>query len=371
MKNEKRIKNNTIKRGNKNSGFFLKFGLKKEVYFFIENLSILISAGLNINSALKSIQEESDSRRMRKILTGITDKIEEGSPLHVALEQSGVFSSRILSLVRVGERSGKLLENLEVVSLQNEKETLFRSKVRSSLMYAIIVFTLAVVVGVGTAWFILPKLASFFGEYDAELPIITRGLIGFGQFLSQYGAFIIPLFAFFVLGAFYFLFSFPKTKFIGHSILFRVPVIKNLIKQVEIARFGYLSGSMLESGMSVVDAIEAMKGTTTFKNYQNFYIYLKEKVETGNSLENSFKSYPKINKLFPSSARHMMAAAEKSGKLSEILLKIGKTFEQKTEATARNLPIVLEPILLIIIGLAVALLALGVILPIYNLSSII
>jgi len=362
MKNEKQNENKVP--------FFLKFGLKKEVYFFIENLSVLLSAGMNISLSVRSIQEETDSRRMRKILADIADKVESGSPLHDALEQSGVFSQRILSLIRVGEQSGRLVENLEVVVLQNEKETLFRSKVRSSLMYAVIVFTLAIVIGVGTAWFVLPKLALFFSELDAELPIITRWLIILGQILSQYGAFIIPLFALFVISAFYFLFSFPKTKFIGHSILFRLPIVNNLIKQVEISRFGYLLGTMLESGMSAIDAIAALKSTTTFKNYQKFYIYLKEKVETGNSLESSFKAYPKINKLFPSSSRQMMAAAEKSGKLSEILLKIGKAFEQKTEATARNLPIILEPVLLIIIGLAVALLALGIILPIYNLSNI-
>ncbi|NQV00822.1 MAG: type II secretion system F family protein [Parcubacteria group bacterium] len=351
--------------------FFLKFGLKKEIYFFIENLSTLLSAGMNISSAVRSIQEEADSRRIRKILKGVADDLDGGSSLYNSLEQTGVLSQRILSLIKVGEQSGRLAENLEVIVLQNEKETLFRSKVRSSLMYAVIVFTLAIVIGIGTAWFVLPKLASFFNDLDAELPIITRWLIGIGEFLSQYGIFIIPLFALFVLSAFYFLFSFPKTKFIGHAILFHLPVVKKLIKQVEIARFGHLLGTMFESGMSVVDAISALKGTTTFKNYQKFYIYLREKVETGNSLQKSFNDYPNIQKLFPSSVRQMIAAAEKSGKLSEILIKIGKIFEQKTEATARNLPIILEPILLIIIGLAVALLALGVIMPIYNLSNII
>lgn len=371
MKKEKKNKNKAVEKNKSKMFFFSKFGLKKEVYLFIENLSILLSAGMNIDSAVRSIQEETGSRRMRKILSDIADKIENGGSLHAALEQTGVFSQRILSLIRVGEQSGRLTENLEVVVLQNEKETLFQSEVRSSLMYAVIVFTLAIVIGIGTAWFILPNLASFFGELDVELPVITRWLIALGRILGQYGIFIIPLFALFTISAFYFLFSFPKTKFIGHTILFHLPIIRNLIKQVEIARFGYLLGTMLDSGMPIISAIDSLRETTTFKNYQKFYAHLKEKVETGSSLESSFKAYPKINKLFPSSARQMMSAAEKSGKLPEILLRIGKIFEKKTETTARNLPIIIEPVLLIFIGLAVALLALGVIMPIYSLSGII
>ncbi|NQU77434.1 type II secretion system F family protein [Candidatus Falkowbacteria bacterium] len=351
--------------------FFRNFGIKKEVYSFVENLSTLLSTGMDISSAMGSIREETKKGRMQTILSRMEEAVAGGSPLNKAMEKAQVFSPRVLALIRVGEQSGKLTENLEVVVLQNEKETLFKSKVRSSLMYAVIVFTLTIVVGVGTAWFTLPKVASFFNELDAELPAITRGLIFVGEFLSQYGIFIIPIFALGVLSIFYFLFSFPKTKFIGHAALFRIPLVRNLIKQVEISRFGYLLGTMFDSGMSVVDAVESLEGATTFKNYQKFYVYLKGKIEEGNSLQKSFNEYPRIQKLFPSSVRQMISAAEKSGKLSAILLRIGKSYEQKTEATARNLPIILEPIMLIIIGLGVALIALGIIMPIYNLSSII
>lgn len=350
--------------------FFRNFGIKKEVYFFVENLSTLLSAGMSVSQALKAIREETKRGRMRKILTQMEEEVVNGSPLHRIMEKVQVFSPRTLSLVRIGEESGKLNNNLEVLVLQNEKETLFKSKVRSSLMYAVIVLTLTVVVGIGTAWFTLPKLSSFFGELDAELPIITRWLISFGEFLGSYGVFIIPFFVLGVLIIFYFLFSFPKTKFVGHAILFKLPLVRNLIKHVEIARFGYLLGTMFESGMSVVDSVDALEGSTTFKNYKKFYTYLKDKVEEGHSLQKSFNDYPRIEKLFPPSVRQMMSAAEQSGMLSKTLLRIGKMFEQKTENTARNLPIILEPILLIIIGLGVALIALGVIMPIYNLSEI-
>ncbi len=349
---------------------FRTFGLRKEVYFLIENLSVLLSAGMDISSALASIREEITSSRMQEIIREVEDEVRGGSSLSRALEKAQVLSSRILSLIRLGEKSGRLTENLKVIALQNEKEALFRSRIRSSLMYAVIVFTLTIVVGVGTAWFTLPKLASFFKELEAELPPITKALITIGGILRKYGAIIIPLFLLLIGAAFYFLFSFPKTKFIGHLLLFKAPLIKNLIKQVEIARFGFLLGSMIQAGMPTVESLDAMRGTTTFLNYRKFYIYLKEKVEEGNSFKKSFNLYPDAKKLFPSSVRQMIIAAEQSGTLSETLLRIGKMFEQKTEITARDLPILLEPILLVIVGLMVALLALGTILPIYSLIDI-
>src|SRR5262249_45655289 len=134
----------------------------------------------------------------------------------------------------LGERSGRLSANLEVAAIQNEKEAAFRSRVRSALAYSSFVFILAIVVGVGTAWFILPKIAAFFMELNAPVPPLTQGIIATGAFLQHYGYIFIPGFIAIFLILFYFLFSFPKTRFIGHTILFHIPLIQTLIKETEI-----------------------------------------------------------------------------------------------------------------------------------------
>lgn len=351
---------------------YRRLGLKKnEVYGFLENLSILLSAGMSLSMALKAMKEEDEgvSRRLKIVLSDIEKEIDAGGDLSSALKKANIITSHMLSLIRSGEQSGRLEENLKVIVLQNEKEMIFRSKVRSSLMYAAIVFSMTIVIGVGTAWFTLPKLAMFFNDLNADLPLITQFLIFLGSFLGgTYGVFIISLFFVLVIIVFYFLFSFPRTKFIGHHVLFKIPVIKNLIRQVEISRFGFILGTMLGAGISAKESFNALPSTTTFNNYKSFYIYLGEKIEEGKSIRESFSEYPKIKKLFPASVRQMISASEQSGSLSDILLRIGKMFEQKTETTAKNLPVILEPIILIFIGLGVAILALGVIMPIYNLS---
>ncbi len=346
------------------------FGLRGEIYFFLENLSALLSAGMGISMALSSVREEVDSKRMAKILGELEEAVLNGSSFSNALEEVRVISPHMLSLIHLGEMSGRLNENLKVVILQNEKEQMFRSRVRSSLMYAAVVFTLSIFVGVGTAWFTLPELASFFNELDAELPLITQIIISIGGFLGTYGYIIVPIFLVGLLMLFYFLFSFPKTKFIGHSVLFHTPVVRRLIKQVEIARFGFLLGTMLEAGMPMSGSLAALPATTTFLNYRKFYYYLEKSVNEGNSLQKSFSAHADVKKLFPSSVRQMIAASEQSGSLPETMIRVGKMYETKVETTAKNIPIILEPLMLILIGVMVAVLALGTILPIYNLGNV-
>lgn len=230
---------------------------------------------------------------------------------------------------------------------------------------------MAIIVGTFTSWFVLPKLADVFISMGVELPFVTKVLVESGILLAKYGYIVVPFFLSFLLCIFYFIFSFPKTKFIGHTILFRTPFIKKIILHTEVARFGFLLGTMLQAGLPIVQALTAMPGTTTFKNYRLFYEYLIKEIAEGNSFKKSFTSYPSNKKLFPVTVRQMIIAGEKSGQLDKSLLHIGHIYEAKVEETAKNLPVILEPILLLIIGLGVAILAVGIIMPIYRLTEII
>ena len=136
---------------------------------------------------------------------------------------------------------------------------------------------------------------------------------------------------------------------------------------MELARFGYLLGSLLEAGMPIVDSIKSIKETVSFYNYRKFYSFLENSIEEGNSFQKSFSSYKKINKLFPSPIQQIIIAAEKSGHLSDALKKIGNVFEERLENTTKNLAVILEPILLVIVWFGVMAVAFAVILPIYGL----
>lgn len=351
----------------KNHNPFATVGLGKELDYLIENLSILIAAGMPVVSALDSIAGEMRSRRMKQALFTMHANVESGLSLWMALEKSGFFREHVISLIRIGEESGRLVENLKVVSLEEEKDRLFRSKLRSALTYPIFVLAVTVVVGIGIAWFILPKLALVFSQLKVTLPWITKVLIGVGVFLSTSGWKVLPSAALFFIVLFYFVFFFPKTKIVGQYILLIIPGVRQLVKEVETARFGYLLGTLLSAGVPVTKSLDSLVNATDSIPYRKLFMDLRDSVEEGNSFQKSFASLRRGNHRISRPIQQLIAAAEQSGNLPETFLKIGSIYEGKADATTKNLTVILEPVLLVLVWLGVVGVALAVILPIYSL----
>jgi len=351
----------------KTKGSFSNFGLSDDIDYFIENLSMLVASGMPIVGALISISDEIKSKRMKIILDNIRIDIENGSPIWLSLQSSNLFKDHTISLIRLGEESGKLIENLKVVAIEEQKDRMFKSKLRSAMMYPIFVMSVTLVVGIGIAWFILPKLAQVFAQLKIKLPLITQILIDSGIFLGKYGQYVVPALIIFLVLIFYIFFFFKKTKIIGQFILFHMPGVKRLMKEVEIARFGYLLGTLLQAGLPITVALDSLASATDFINYRNLYKHISASVDEGNSIQKSFASFKNTSKLIPSPIQQLIIAGEQSGNLSKTLLKVGEMFEEKSDTTTKNLTIILEPILLVIVWVGVVAVALAVILPIYGL----
>lgn len=345
----------------------IHFGIGKERDYLVENLSMLVAGGMTILSAIDAVTLDMRSRGMKKILATLRDDIESGSPLWKAFEHSGIFRDHTISLVRLGEETGKLSDNLKLVAVQEEKDRIFRSKIKSAMMYPVFVLSLTVIVGVAIAWFILPRLATVFAQLRVELPLLTKWLIAAGKFLGEHGTIAIPIFFLVLILFVFFIFYFSKTKFIGQAILFTVPGIKKLFQEVEMARFGYLLGTLLQAGVPVTQALDSLYNATLFPRYKKLYAHLRDSVQEGNSFQKSFASYKKSSGLVPVTIQRLIITGEQSGNLSETLLKISTTFEERTENTTKNVTVILEPILLVIVWLGVVAVALAVILPIYSL----
>ncbi len=335
--------------------------------YFLENLAVMISSGIDVSSAITSIKQETHSRRMFKILGLVEAEIDSGSSLWMALQKSKLLPSHFIALIRLGEQSGNLTENLKLVVTQQQKEREFASKLQSAMIYPVIVFSLTLIIGIGIAWFILPRLSLVFSQLRVELPLITRILISVGKFLGEFGIVVIPLLIFVIVLGVYFLFFAKKTKYIGQSILQRLPGISKIILETELARLGYLLGTLLKAGLIVTDALNSLASVTTTIAYQKLYLSLEKSIEQGNSFESSFKLYKNTHKLMPIPIQQIIITSERSGRLPEVLINIGQTFEDKLQTTTKNLVVILEPVFLIIIWLGVLFVALAVILPIYSL----
>jgi len=340
--------------------------MRKERDYFAENLAMLVSSGMDVLGAVNAIRAGARSTRFKRELGQIADDIYEGNTLSFALQKMRLTSAHTISLLRVGERSGRLAENLTVVAAQAEKDRQFHSKLRSAMMYPVFVLSLTVVVGIGIAWFILPRLSSVFASLDVKLPVITQWLIGVGNFLNSYGAVAIPILALAAVVFFYFIFRFHKTKFIGQALLFGVPGIKRMLQEIEVARTGYLLGSLLEAGLPIVEAVRTVAEASAFDMYRRFYLDLAARIDEGNSLERSLIEM-RGTRLFPLQVQQMIAAGERSGRLADALMKVGVQYEARSDTTTKNLAVILEPVLLILVWVGVMFVALAVILPIYSL----
>lgn len=342
-------------------------GLGRDRDTLIENLGMLVASGMTVAEALESARTEIRSGRMRRIVEALSADIEAGSSLSNALARTRLFSDHTISLIRIGEESGRLSQNLQVVAKQQKKEGILRARIRSAAMYPVFVLGLTFVIGIGVSWFILPKLATVFSQLHLKLPFITRILIQAGLFLGTWGYIAVP--AFLIVFAFlvFLLFFAPRTKHFGQSVLFTLPAIRRLMLETELTRFGYLLGTLLSAGIPIVQALESLRDATSFPAYRHFYAFLTEHIEQGDSFEKSFKAYKRLARLIPSPVQQLIIGGERSGNLSRVLLEVGSDYEEKSETTTKDLSTILEPILLVIVWLGVVSVALAVMLPIYSL----
>lgn len=334
---------------------------------FTTNLALMLRAAVPVGETLDSLQETTHSAEMQGALQQMKRDIDDGMALWKALERSGIVSNQTMALVRLGEQSGNLVENLLVAAKQEEKQRIFKSKVRSALLYPTFVLGITAVVGIGVAWFLLPRLAVTFKQLNLKLPLISRIFIGLGTFLQHNGFWAVPLGLALTLIIGYILFGAPKTRTLGQRFLFRVPGVSAMLQQVEIARFGYLFGTLLNAGLTITEALTLLYDATTTVKYKKLYKYLNKSFEEGYSFKTGFANYKHVDKLLPPAVMQMIIAGERSGALPETLLSVGTIYEEKADIATQNLEAILEPILLIIVWLGVLGVAVAVILPIYSL----
>jgi len=340
---------------------------RKEKEYLVENLSVLIGSGLNIVEVLDAVEGELKTRAMRKIVRSMREAVDAGAPLWRTIQESGLFPQHVVQLIRVGEESGRLSQNLKIIAEQEDKDRKFRAKVRSALLYPTFVLSLTVVIGVGIAWFVLPRLSSVFDALDLTLPVVTRVMVALGDFLGAYGVYVMPAIIIALILAVYFVFFNKKTRSFGQELLFKLPGIKRLILEVEIGRFGFLLGTLLRAGLPISDALDSVQRATVARSYKKLYQHLQEDISNGSTFKDSFTGFSGIKKLIPRPIQQIIIAGERSANLPETLLKIGEIYESKTEITTKNLAIILEPILLVVVWLAVLVVALAVIIPLYSL----
>ncbi len=340
-------------------------GLGKERMMFIQNMATMLNAGLPLLDALRTILLETRNKAMKKLLQQILVSVENGSSFWRAMDDRHFFSLHAIALVRIGEESGSLAENMGYLAQQEEKDHELKGKVKMAMIYPSIVMTIMFILVIGLGWFVLPNLIGVLYSLGVPLPFVTRAVIAFTNFFTNYGTVAVPgfLVAAFVMVI---LNKTTRLKVVFQWIMFRIPGVGILAREATIARFGVILGGLLKAGVPVIESVQSLIEVTPIVAYRNLYTRMLEHITIGDSFSKSFQSIKGSDKLLPPSVQQLVVTGEKSGSLADIMLKVADIYDKKASETAQKLPVVLEPMILLFIGGLVGTIAFAIIVPIYG-----
>ncbi len=359
-------KNPNIQAVRRFSFSFLFADAAREKHFLFEQLGLMLSSGIDIMDVLTSLEQEIDSRSVKKTLRSMIVDIDNGESVWRTLQKRRILPEHLINIIRIGEESGSLSESLRTAIEQRQKEAELRAKIRSASLYPVFVTVLMVIIGAVIAIFVLPRVSAVYANFNTELPVITKVIISLGSFFEKYGAIAVPVFVVFSFLMLYLIFAYKRTKFIGQWILLHTPYIRGLVIKIEVSRLGFFLGTLLDSGIPLNKSLDLLIASTSFKAYKKIYENLKAGIENGDLIKDIFKTNKSIKRYLPLFARQSIISAEKTGRLPKTLKQIGNTYEKQSETATKDLSTLLEPVLLIIVWIGVAFIAFAVILPIYS-----
>jgi len=333
-----------------------------------KHLSVMVRAGVSLSEALENLSSQSNSLEVQKVLTNIKQKINNGSTFADALSQYPKnFDDMYLGIIRIGESTGHLDDSLTYLADQLGKDYALKKKIKGALMYPGLVLAATISLATFISLFILPKLVDFFSAFDAKLPASTMFLLSMSKFMKNYGfLFFGSIFTTLILLSF--ILKIPKIKLWKDRQILRLPLIGRLLVEKEVASFSRNLGTLIKSGLPIFESLKICASSQTNLEYKRIISNLSDNLEKGSNISDFLKK-PACKLLFPRLITDMIAVGEKTGSVDKSLFYVSEFYEEDIEETAKNLTTILEPVVLVIIGLMVAFIALAIIGPIYQLTG--
>jgi len=314
---------------------------------------------------LESISDQSTSKKMKAIIEQITINVNNGRTLASSLAMyPKIFNGIFIGMVRVGEASGTLERNLEYIANELEKDYDLTRKVKSAMLYPVIVLSATVILGTGLTIFILPKIVDMFNTFKLDLPLTTQIFLAIANFLVEYGIYILVVVVVGIIGL-RIMSKRKKFKKYFHKLYLKIPIFKKIIMNLNLARLNRSLSILLKSGVTINDSLEIATMAVENVQYKDILKQAMVKVKKGNSLTTAISHEQYI----PSMVNKMIAVGEKTGKLEESLLYLADFYEEEVDNTTKNISTVIEPVLLIVIGLVLGFLAVAIISPIYQFTG--
>ena len=333
---------------------------------FTKNLAAMLGAGLTLSRALSVIVRQSSNKSLKKVVNDLEAKVKQGSAFHEALAgHKKVFSPLYIAMTKAGEESGTLSDSLAVIARQMDRSFTLQKKIKGAMIYPAVILGAVAIIGVLMMVFVVPTLSATFESLQVDLPASTQAIISISNFMKDNIIITLLILVSLVVG----LVLFFRSK-LGSAIVLRValtiPVIGELVRETMSARAARALSSLLSSGVEMLTAISISKEIVGAPLFAKVLGEAEERVRKGEALSVAFANYPKLYPVFVSD---MISVGEETGKVADMLGQVAQYYETDVEDRTKDLSTIIEPMLMLLIGVFVGVFALSMMSPMYSLSS--
>lgn len=351
---------------NKDKSIFILHKVSQiDLALSIRHFAVMLESGLALEDTLEVLSKQSPDPKLQEAYGAILADVRTGKTTSSAMRKfPKIFSEVIVSIIEVGEQGGTLEKNLNFLSIFLKKNYELLRKVKGAMFYPLIIFALTFAEMLGVIFFILPKMEGLFAAFD-DPPAMTVFVLGISKFLRANIFIIIPI-VIVVIVALTKFFQTKKGQHLKDVMLIKTPIIKDLTIKNILATFSRTLGILLESGIPLADALTITASTIGNDTYESIFFYVQQEVQKGQNIASVLEKYPKY---FPPLYIKMIQVGESTATLEDNLLYLYDFYAEEVEEMSENMSTIIEPLLLIFIGLMVALLAISVVGPIYQLTG--
>lgn len=335
----------------------------KEKMIFTRNLAVMVSSGLTVSRAVRNLSIQTNNKKFKAVLLSVYDDVQAGKTLADGLSRyPSVFDELFINMVGVGEMSGNLEEILEILALQLEKEHDLTSKVKGALIYPAVILMVMVGICILMLTYILPKITSVFKDMDVTLPATTVFIMGISDFLLNHYIISVVISITLIVSVKVFAGTKLGKRFFGRLFL-SIPIVGNIVIKVNCARFARIYSSLLKSGVPVVTGLGIVAKTLGNVYYKDALEVAIGEVQKGVELSKVISRYPRI---FPVLVPQILEVGEETGKTEMVLRRLAEFYEDEVSQITKNMSSIIEPVLMLIIGVGVGFFAVAMLQPMYS-----
>jgi type IV pilus assembly protein PilC len=339
-----------------------------DIAVFSRQLATMLAAGIPLVQGFEIVGAGHEKPSMQKLILDIKSDIEAGTSLHEALAKHPLyFDDLYVNLVEAGEQAGALEGLLDKIASYKEKTEAIKKKVKKALFYPAAVLAVAIIVTIILLIFVIPQFESLFKGFGADLPAFTQMVINLSRFVQAEGIFILAVVIGLVWTFFYFKKRSKKMREFLDRMSLKMPVIGPILNKAAIARFSRTLSTMFAAGVPLVEALESVAGATGNIVYENAVMRMRDEVATGQRLQRAMET----TELFPNMVVQMIAVGEESGSLDTMAGKVATFYEAEVDNAVDAMSSLLEPLIMVILGVLVGGLVIAMYLPIFKLGSVV